>query len=99
MREQLTLETMVCSEYQRLLEECERALKAWNEHRSKFCRSRLIGKEEGDELLLLQAKYARAYVLLQRHAHNCLRCSYDPQIARCNSGGVSDVCSDDKPYI
>jgi hypothetical protein len=99
MRKQLCLETMVCGEYQRLLEPCESALKTWNEHRSKFCRSRLIGKKEGDALLRLQAKYARAYALLQRHTHNCLRCSCDPQIVPCNSGGVLDVCSDGRPWI
>ena|ERR1700739_2437765 len=99
MREQIFLETMTCSEYQRLLEECQGALKAWIERRSKTCRLRLIGKEEGDELLLLQAKYARAYALLQRHSHNCFRCSCDPQIARYNAGSVLNACSASRPHI
>ncbi len=91
---QLFVETMVCSEYQRLLEESESALKTWSEHRSRICRSRLVEKKAGDELLLLQARYARAYARLQRHAHNCLRCSCDLPIAGFNGNGGFDIYSD-----
>jgi hypothetical protein len=82
---QLSVETMVCSEYQRLLEECQSALEIWNEHRGEICRSRLVGKEAGDELLRLQAKFARAYTVLQNHAQNCLRCQLVSRIAGCGS--------------
>ncbi len=37
MSNQLSVETAVCSEHQRLLAECERALEIWNEHRAEFC--------------------------------------------------------------
>jgi hypothetical protein len=74
MSGQLSVETVVCSEYQRLLEECQKALENWNEHRAEIRGSRLIGKEAGDELIRLQAKYARAYTVLRKHAHDCLRC-------------------------
>lgn len=73
--------TMVCSEYQRLLEESESARSGWDGRRAEVCRSRLIGKETGDELLRLQAKYARAYMLLQEHAHTCLRCGSALRVA------------------
>ena len=58
MSEQPAATTLVCSEYQRLLEESQRARENWNERRIEICRSRLVGKETGDELLRLQAKYA-----------------------------------------
>ena len=61
MSAQLPDITTVCSEYQRLLEESQRALEIWNEVRAEVCQSRLNGKAAGDELLRLQAKYARAY--------------------------------------
>jgi len=81
MSKQLSVETMVCSEYQRLLEESQSALEIWNEYRAEIGRSRLIGKEAGDGLLRLQAKFARAYTVLQNHMHNCLRCQLVSRIA------------------
>jgi hypothetical protein len=80
MSKQLSVSTMVCSEYQRLLEESQRALEIWNEQRSKVRQSRLSGKEEGDELLRLQANYARAYTAVQDHAHNCALCQFVSRI-------------------
>jgi hypothetical protein len=74
MSKLLSVQTTVCDEYQRLLEESQSALALWDEHRAEVCQSRLIGKEAGDELLRLQAKFARAYTVLQNHVHNCLRC-------------------------
>jgi len=74
MNNQLSVETAVCLEHQRLLAECERALEIWNQHRAEFCQSRVSGKEAGDELLRLQTKYARAYTVLQRHEHTCSLC-------------------------
>jgi hypothetical protein len=74
MDTQLSGMTTVCGEYQRLLEESQRALEIWNEVRAQVCQSRLTGKAAGDELLRLQAKYARAYAVEQRHVHNCFLC-------------------------
>jgi len=90
MTKQLTVETTVCSEYQRLLEESQRALEIWNKNRTEICQSRLIEKEAGDELLRLQAKFARAYTTLQNHAHSCLRCQLVSKIEGCNSEDSSD---------
>ena len=74
MREQLPAETIVCSEYQRLLEACVSAREIWKKHRAEIYRYRLVGKETGDELLRLQANYARAYYVLRHHTQQCLRC-------------------------
>jgi hypothetical protein len=73
--------TLACSKYQTLLEESESAREIWNEHRAEICRSRLIGKETGDELLRLQAKYARAYTVLCNHVNTCHRCQLVSKIA------------------
>jgi hypothetical protein len=74
MSKQLSVNTWLCSDYQRLLEESQSALEIWNEHRAEFCQFRFIGREAGDELLRLQAKYARAYTVLQNHERNCSLC-------------------------
>ncbi len=74
MNKPLCINTTICNQYERLLEECESALEIWDEHRAEFCESRLVGREAGDELLRLQAKFARAYAVLQRHSQDCLLC-------------------------
>ena len=74
MSGQQYFKTAICNKYQTLLEECERALAIWNEHRAEISESRLVGKEAGDELLRLQANYARAYTVLRSHAHTCSFC-------------------------
>src|SRR5437899_6260484 len=74
MSRQLSVETAVCTEHQRLTEECQRALENWDERRAEFSRTSPVRPEAGDELLRLQAKYARAQTLVQRHMHDCLLC-------------------------
>jgi len=66
----------VCSECQRWLEASENAREVWNESRAEICRSRLVGKEAGDQLLRLQAKYARAYAAFQKHVQNCVQARF-----------------------
>jgi hypothetical protein len=74
MSNQLSVKTAVCSEYQRLLGECRGALEIWNKQRDEIYQSHLSGRNVDNELRRLQAKYARAYTVLQDHAHSCLRC-------------------------
>ena|SRR4029077_15809942 len=99
MNKELSVKTAACSEYQRLLEESQRFLKIWNEQRAKNCESRLINKEEGDELLRLQAKFARAYAVLQRHSRDCLICQLVSRIEGSSSENNSDALSDSTIYL
>ena len=93
MSKQLSVNTSICSEYQRLLEESQRALEIWSEHRAEFCQFRFIEREAGDELLRLQAKYARAYTVLQNHERNCSLCQLASIEGR-DSENSSDTLSD-----
>jgi phage baseplate assembly protein W len=81
MAKQFSVEMAVCGEYLRLLEESRKALEMWNTLRVEVSQARLASKEDGDELLRLQAKYARAYTALSNHAHNCSRCQLVSGIA------------------
>jgi len=92
MSRQLSVETAVCTEHERLTEECQRALENWDEHRAEFCRTRPIRQEAGDELLRLQAKYARAHTVLQRHVHDCLLCQMVAGAAGPDAENSSEVC-------
>ena len=93
MSKQLSVNSSSCSEYQRLLEESQSALEIWNEHRAEFCQFRLIGREAGDELLRLRAKYARAYTVLQIHECNCSRCQLVSRIGGRDSENSTDTLS------
>lgn len=99
MAEQLSVETMVCNEYQTLFEESQSALEIWHEHRAEICHSRLLGKEASDELLRLQAKYARAYTTLQNHAHHCPQCQLASKIDGCDSENNMNTLSDSELYV
>lgn len=99
MSKQLPINTTVCGNYQRLLEESQRALEIWNEHRAEICQSRLIGKEAADELLRLQAKYARTYTALLSHTQNCLVCQLVSRIGGRDSENSSDALSDYEMYV
>jgi hypothetical protein len=55
MSEQRPAETIMCGEYQRLLEACVSAREIWKKHRAEIYRYKT-----GDELLRLQANYARS---------------------------------------
>jgi hypothetical protein len=87
------IKTAICEKYQTLLEECERALASWNEHRAEIAESRLVCKEAGDDLLRLQAKYARAYTVLQNHAHSCSFCQLVSRLEGSDSSVSSDTIS------
>jgi len=99
MNNEFSVKTAVCTEHQRLLAECQRALEVWNERRAEFCLSRSNVKEAGDELLRLQAKYARAYTVLQSHARNCSLCQLASREGRRDSEDRSDAHSDSRIYV
>jgi hypothetical protein len=99
MSKQFSVEMTVCSEYQELLEQCQRALEIWNEQRAENCRSRVSGKEAGDELLRLQADLARAYAVLQNHVHNCWHCRSKSRVEGRGPGEKSAALSDDTLYV
>ncbi len=65
----------------------------------EVCQSRLSGKEAGDELLRLQAKYAQAYTVLQRHAHNCSVCQLLSRVEGGDPENSSEAPSDSKLYV
>ncbi len=98
MSNQQYVKTGICEKYQTLLEECERSLAIWNEHRAEFAQSRVAGKDAGDELLRLQVKYARAYTMLQNHSHHCSFCQLVARLEGRESESSSDDVFDSAGY-
>ncbi len=94
MTAQLSVKTAVCSAYERLLEECQRALTIWNEQRAEIHESGLRGKAVDDELRKLQAKYAKAYMQVRIHVHDCETCQWVSKIEQRSPEGDSRVISE-----
>lgn len=76
MMEELTIGTAICSEYEDLLKESQRALVTWRERSEEVLRFGLEGKKIGNELQKLQAGYATAYHRLEQHGKTCFLCQF-----------------------
>jgi hypothetical protein len=74
--EELTIGSVICSDYESLLKESQRALVTWRERSEEVSRFGLQGKSIGDELQKLQAGYATAYHRLEQHGKNCILCQF-----------------------
>jgi hypothetical protein len=82
-------ETAVCTDYENLLVECQLALDTWRKRREEIARLGATGKEEGDQLLRLQADYAKKYSRLKKHQYTCELCSFVSKIGKQNSASIS----------
>ena len=67
MNAEFSFKTAVCTEYESLLIACQKALETWRKRREEITRLGSNRKEAADELLRLQADYAKGYSLLKKH--------------------------------
>lgn len=74
MGRQFSVKAATCTQREKLEKECQKALGTWNEYRAESVRSRFGERKADHRFLQLQAKYARAYTMLQNHLHNCVFC-------------------------
>jgi hypothetical protein len=81
--------TPFCSKYEELLLACQRALESWAKRRDEAAQMGLSGKELGDELIRLQAGFARSYALLRKHTHECALCEFASNTINTDSAGPS----------
>lgn len=76
MNNTVSYKTAVCADYEILLKECQAALEAYDGRRETIDQSHMSGKEVDDELLRLQAVYAKACATLRRHVRDCDVCQF-----------------------
>lgn len=76
MNSEVSYQTSFCNEYDELLHECENAQRIWAEWREEMnsIGTHRLNKEVSDELLRLQARFAKAYARLEKHNHECELC-------------------------
>ncbi len=96
MVSELSYKTAICTEYERLLCACVTALDTWQNLREVIAASHTRNRSEGDELLRLQADYAKAYSRLERHKDSCKLCHFVSKIAGQNDTSISTAVMDRK---
>jgi hypothetical protein len=63
-----------CETHQGLLDECNAARSEWNARRGEISKLGLRGKKIDNELMRLQAKFAKSYAMVRTHLRGCECC-------------------------
>jgi hypothetical protein len=84
-----------CTKYEELLQACQQALDSWAARREDAEQQGLYGKELGDQLMRLQADFAKSYAVLRRHKHECPLCQFAADLGIVDSNAV--VVSQSQP--
>lgn len=80
LNEELSFVSFLCEEYENLLNQCQQAFEHWNARSERLRQEQKTGEVTGRELLRLQARFAKAYSILQRHVERCERCQLAARI-------------------
>jgi len=67
-------EISTCETHQGLIEECNAARSEWNARRAEISKLGLLGKKIDNELLRLQARFAKSYAMVRNHLCHCECC-------------------------
>jgi hypothetical protein len=94
MTSDLSFKTAICDQYEKLLVTCQKALESWKAKREEIATFGMRGKADANELLRLQADYAKAYSRLERHEDNCELCRFVSKIGGRNYASVSTAMLD-----
>jgi hypothetical protein len=81
--------TSFCDEYEGLLLRCQGALQKWTQRREEAWQMGLRGRVLGAELVRLQADFAKAYAILQKHVRECPLCEFVERLA-CENAETPD---------
>ena len=92
MNSEFSYQISFCNQYDALLHECENAQRLWSEWREEMNSVGTCGmnKEGSNELLRLQAKFAKAYARLEKHNHECELCQF---VARMSEERAEFACA------
>lgn len=89
MSTELSFKTAVCTNYENLLLACQMALETWRRRREEIVARESMGKDEANELLRLQAAYAKGYSRLKKHQDTCELCRFVSKVGKDNFASIS----------
>lgn len=98
MHSQHSFKTAICTDYEKLLFACQKALENWRTHREEVIAQGFASKQTADELVRLQADYARAYSRLESHEHHCELCRFVSKIGGRNHSAISTAALEKKSF-
>jgi hypothetical protein len=84
-------QVVLCPQYQLLLDQCQKALTAWQQLRTRAERASLGTQSVTIELHHLQENYARAHAQLESHEQSCATCQYVAKVAGLDFESMSNA--------
>jgi transcriptional antiterminator Rof (Rho-off) len=91
MSTELSFKTAVCTDYENLLLACQMALETWRKLREEVVTRESMSKDEANELLRLQAAYAKGYSRLKKHQDTCELCRFVSKVGKDNFASISTL--------
>ena len=98
MQSQHSFKTAFCTEYEKLLFACQKALENWRARREEVEVIGFVSKRTADDLVKLQTDYARAYSKLESHEDFCELCQFVTKIGQQNVAGISMTAPESKYF-
>lgn len=98
MNQEPSFRTAICTEYENLLFACQQALENWRTRRDEVASLNFVGKKNSNDLLRLQAEYARAHFRLETHEESCELCRFVSKIGGRNYSSISLAALEKKPF-
>jgi hypothetical protein len=98
MQAKHSFKTAICTDYENLLFACRKALEEWRTRREEVATQGFVDKHISDELLRLQANYARAYARLESHDTHCELCRFVSKIGARTYSDAATLPLEKKPF-
>ena len=98
MQPKHSFRTAICTDYENLLFACQKALEDLRSRREAVAAQGFVNKQTADELVRLQANYARAYSRLESHDDDCGLCRFVSKIGARHYSDVSTMPMEKKPF-
>jgi hypothetical protein len=90
--------TAFCTDYEELLFACQKALECWQRRRNELASLGFADKEKSDDLVRLQAAFARSYSRLETHDNHCQLCRFVARIGSRSFSTAAAPAMEKKPF-
>lgn len=99
MHSQPSFRTAICTDYEHLLFACQRALENLLRLQKQVASHPFAGADTSNQLLPLEAAYARAYAQLESHDERCQLCRFVSELGHRNSSSSSIAGLQRKSFV
>ncbi|HTZ48740.1 MAG TPA: hypothetical protein VMH20_14185 [Verrucomicrobiae bacterium] len=99
MHSQPSFRTAICIDYERLLYACQRALENLHQLQKQIASLSPGDAEASNQLLRLEAAYARAFAHLESHDEQCQLCRFVSKLAHRNFSSSSIAGLEKKSFV